>query len=300
MKIGIIGLGKMGNAVAFRFIKAGYRVVGFDTNQQARQQFLALGGELVDRVDGIVQQTTVIWLMLPAGTIIDSVLEQLRPSFKPGVIFVDGGNSHFSDSVRRAKELACINCVLLDCGTSGGIQGRDAGFSMMIGGDRESFLNIEALFKVLAVPQGYAYVGPSGAGHYVKMVHNGIEYALLESYAEGFSLLKNGSYPHLDLEMITSVWNHGAVIRSWILELANALFKHDQEFKNISGEIGANGTGLWTVQEAHEKNIPVPLIEDSVKIREWSTRTGGNYTTKIIALLRNQFGGHAVKNSVKE
>ena len=214
---------------------------------------------------------------------------------KPGAIIVDGGNSHFTDSVRRAKELETLSVSFLDCGVSGGIHGRETGFSIMIGGDHAAFLNLERVFSTLAAPHGYAYLGPSGAGHYVKMVHNGIEYALLESYAEGFSLLKNGSYPQLDLEKIASVWDNGAVIRSWILELAQNIFAHDQELKNVSGEIASNGTGIWTVQEAHEKKVPVPLIEDSVKIREWSVRTGGNYATKIVALLRNQFGGHPFK-----
>ncbi len=295
MKIGIIGLGKMGNAIAFRLLKAGFHVVGFDTNTQARNELAALGGELVDRAELILQQTQVAWLMVPAGAIIDSVLEQMRPLLKPGAIIVDGGNSHFTDSVRRAKELETLSVSFLDCGVSGGIHGRETGFSIMIGGDHAAFLNLERVFSTLAAPHGYAYLGPSGAGHYVKMVHNGIEYALLESYAEGFSLLKNGSYPQLDLEKIASVWDNGAVIRSWILELAENIFAHDQELKNVSGEIASNGTGIWTVQEAHEKKVPVPLIEDSVKIREWSVRTGGNYATKIVALLRNQFGGHPFK-----
>jgi len=300
MKIGIVGLGKMGNAVAFRLVKAGYRVVGFDPSLQARQQLLALGGELADRVELVAQQTHIIWCMLPAGPLLDTVLEQFCPYLKAGAIIVDGGNSHFTDSVRRAKELLLFQTAFLDCGTSGGIHGKEHGFSLMIGGDHHAFLQVEDIFKALAAPQGYAYFGPAGAGHYVKMVHNGIEYALLESYAEGLSLLKNGSYEHLDLATVTRVWNHGSVIRSWILELAQNIFEHDQEFKTISGQVADNGTGRWTVQEAYEKNIPVPLIEDSVKIRDWSQKTGGNYATKIIALLRNQFGGHQVKKSLKE
>lgn len=300
MKIGVVGLGKMGNAVAFRLIKAGYRVLGFDPNHQARQHLLALGGELVDRIDLIAQQTHIIWCMLPAGPLLDTVLEQFRSYLKAGSIIVDGGNSHFTDSVRRAKELSLLQIAFLDCGTSGGIHGKERGFSLMIGGDHHAFLQIEDIFKVLAAPDGYAYLGPAGAGHYVKMVHNGIEYALLESYAEGLSVLKNGSYQHLDLAAITRVWNHGSVIRSWILELTQTVFEHDQEFKSISGEVADNGTGRWTVQEAHEKNIPVPMIEDAVKIRDWSQKSGGNYATKIVALLRNQFGGHSIKKSLKE
>lgn len=301
MKVGVVGLGKMGNAVAFRLLKAGYCVVGFDPNHQARQNLLAMGGQLVDRVDLIAQQTHIIWSMLPAGPLLDTVLEQFRPYLKAGSIIIDGGNSHFTDSIRRAKEVALLHATLLDCGTSGGIHGKEHGFSLMIGGDHHVFVQVEDLFKALAAaPQAYAYMGPSGAGHYVKMVHNGIEYALLEAYAEGFSLLKNGSYQHLDLAAIARVWNHGAVIRSWILELAQNIFEHDQDFKTISGEVADNGTGRWTVQEAYEKNIPVTLIEDAIKIRDWSQKSGGNYATKVVALLRNQFGGHQVKNKVKE
>ena len=300
VKVGIIGLGKMGQAVAFRLLKAGHSVFGFDPNYQACQNLLAQGGQITERLDQIPQHAPIIWLMVPAGKTVDTVLEQIRPHLQPQYIIIDGGNSHFTDSVRRAQALTMMQVHFLDCGTSGGIHGKEQGFSLMIGGNHAAFLESETIFKALAAPQGYAHVGPSGAGHYVKMIHNGIEYALLQAYAEGFSVLKQGSYPSLDLEVIANIWNHGAVIRSWILELAHNIFEHDQDFNHVSGQIMQNGTGKWTVQEAHEKHIPVTLIENAVNIREWSQRTGGDYATKIVALLRNQFGGHAVKKVTKE
>lgn len=164
----------------------------------------------------------------------------------------------------------------------------------MLGGDRQVISTLEPLWKALAAPRGFGYMGPSGAGHYVKMIHNGIEYALLQSYAEGFDLLRNGSYTDLDLEKITQVWSHGSIIRSWILDLSHAIFKRDQLLESVSGEVHESGTGQWTVQEAYKQKIPTVLIEDALEIREWSRKTGGNYATKVVALLRHEFGGHAL------
>jgi 6-phosphogluconate dehydrogenase len=183
----------------------------------------------------------------------------------------------------------------IDCGTSGGIHGKDFGFSLMIGGDHTAFIAAEPIFKALAMDQGYAHLGPSGAGHYVKMVHNGIEYALLQAYAEGFHVLKNGSYDNFDLEKICSVWNSGSIVRSWIVELARQVFEKDQTFTNVSGHIFENKTGQWMIEEARERNIPVKTIMQSLDIRAWSRATGGNYATKIVAMLRQQFGGHPIK-----
>ncbi len=294
MKIGIIGLGKMGSAIAYRLLQAGHEVIGFNQDRQAADIVKKMGAEIVTSVQEVAQKARIIWLMIPAGDPVDEVLEQLQGNLQRDDIIIDGGNSKFTDSIRRANYLKGFNINFLDCGTSGGLQGKEIGFCLMVGGQKGAYLTIEPLLKAIAAPRGYGHVGVSGAGHYVKMIHNGIEYALLQSYAEGFHLLKEGRYKELDLAHIADIWNHGSVIRSWILELSYTIFKHNTTFKNISGEIAESGTGAWTVQEAKEQNIPVPLIEHALAIRAWSRATGGNYATKVVAMLRNAFGGHAV------
>lgn len=296
MKIGIIGLGRMGDAIAQRVLQAGHEVVGYDPNAQAREHTRSLGAQVVETAQEIAQKSSIIWLMVPAGKIVDDVIAQLMPALASDAIIIDGGNSKFTDSIRRADELQKRGIAFLDCGTSGGVHGREQGFSLMVGGDVQAYTRVLPLLKAIAAPHALGLVGPSGAGHYVKMVHNGIEYALLEAYAEGFELIKQGSFKDQDLDLykITGIWNHGSVIRSWLLELSHDIFAKDQKFENISGEIAESGTGSWTVQEAQEHKIPVPCIEKSLDVRSWSRKTGGNYATKIVALLRNAFGGHAV------
>jgi len=295
MKLGIIGLGRMGASIAWRAIQAGHEVVGFDLDQKNSDDAKNFGVHIVPTIAQVAQATAIVWIMVPAGDPVDQVIGQLRAHLQSDAIIIDGGNSHYPDSIRRAKELEVCNIHYLDCGTSGGLRGRVEGFSLMIGGHKAAFEKIVPLCKAIAAPQGYALVGPSGAGHYVKMVHNGIEYALLQSYAEGFQLIKEGSFKKddLDLEHITQVWMHGSVIRSWILDLSHDVFKDDQKLDTISGAVGDNGTGKWTIDDAHKNNVPVPLIEKSMDIRVWSRQTGGNYATKVIAMIRNKFGGHA-------
>lgn len=294
MTVGLIGLGKMGSAIAERLINAGHQVVAFDINEDARSNARDLGAATVDSVDGVAQQTDIIWLMIPPGDIIDAVIDELIPNLPENSIIIDGGNSKFTDSIKRAEKLKSHSIFFLDCGTSGGLCGRRTGFSLMIGGQQQAFDKIIPVFKAIAAPEGFGLVGPSGAGHYVKMVHNGIEYALLQAYAEGFNLLKNGRYKNLDLEQISELWLHGSVIRSFILELCHNIFEKDQEFKTISGKVGSTGMGAWTVQEAKEQKVSVKLIEDALQIRNLSQESGGDYATKIVALLREQFGGHKV------
>lgn len=291
MNIGLIGLGKMGQSIAHRLTEAGHQVIGYDAAPNTIEY------KNVDSLAELAKKARVIWLMVPAGKPVDDVLTQLTPNLQAGDIIIDGGNSHFSDSIRRCEELKKLNIFFLDCGTSGGVHGKELGFSLMIGGDQTAFLAIEPLFKALAAKDGYGYFGPSGAGHYVKMVHNGVEYALLQAYAEGFDLLKNGTYKNLDLEKVCRVWNGGSIVRSWIVELARQVFEKDQNLTNISGQIGQMGTGKWTVEEAHTKGISVKVIEQALDIRTWSQLTGGNYATKVVAILRNKFGGHPVKQS---
>jgi 6-phosphogluconate dehydrogenase len=297
MKFGLIGLGKMGEALAYRAVQAGHEVFGFDLNADNCAIAAKEGVQIVSSIADFAQKSIhIFWLLVPQGAIVDSVIAQLQPQLQPGDIIIDGGNSTFNDSMRRAQELANQNIYFIDCGTSGGVNGRKNGFCLMVGGDKKAYDMIEPLLNSVATQGGCAYVGPSGSGHYVKMVHNGIEYGLMQAYAEGFHLIKNGEFEsaHLDLEKIAFLWNHGSVIRSWLLELTEEIMKEDQNLDDVAGNVASTGMGQWTVDAAHKSNIPVPVIEEALKVREWSEKTGGNYATKIIACLRNKFGGHMV------
>lgn len=294
MKIGLIGLGKMGEAIAYRLSKSNFEVIAFDPNIKQLNKIKNISFE--NSIEDVAKKTNIIWLMVPAGDITDSVINKLYKELSPDNIVIDGGNSNFHKTKKRYALLKEKNIHLLDCGTSGGTAGKLGGYSLMIGGDKDSFKKTEEIFKSIAAPNGYNYMGPSGAGHYVKMIHNGIEYSLLQSYAEGFDLLKNNNnYKNLDLEIITDTWLNGSVIRSWILELCKNIFAQDQKLNSISGSIGENKTGRWTIEEAKEQNIPMHLLNKSLEIREKSRKTDGNYGTKVVAMLRNQFGGHIVK-----
>jgi len=295
MKLGIIGLGKMGNAIARRVIGGGYHVVGFDLNEQAKKEAEKIGVDIVSDLSDLAERADVIWLMVPVGDPVDETIEELLPHLDDRDIIVDGGNSNFKDSVKRAKALEKHGIYFLDCGTSGGLHGREIGFSLMVGGEKKAYDKIIPLLEVIAAKDGSGYMGPSGSGHYVKMVHNGIEYALLQAYAEGFHLLKDGAYKDLDLEKIAHVWSNGSIIRSWILHLMNELYVDEIDFSKIVGSIQEGGTGRWTVEQAKEHNIPLSVIEESLRIRAWSRETNGNYATKLVSLLRNKFGGHAVR-----
>ena len=297
VNVAIIGLGKMGEALAFRAMRAGFTVFGFDVSADSCGMAAKSGVRIVSSIaDFAHKDIHVFWLMVPQGELVDKVIMQLRPIVTAEDVIIDGGNSKFGDSMRRAQELALENIYFIDCGTSGGVHGRENGFCLMVGGNKKAYEFIEPLMQAVAVPGGCVYVGPSGTGHYVKMVHNGIEYGLLQVYAEGFSLIKNGQFKdeHLDLEKIAALWNHGSVIRSWILELVQNIMKEDQDLAAIKGNVAATGMGLWTVEQAYKADVPVPVIEAALAVREWSEETGGNYATKIVAMLRNQFGGHSV------
>ena len=269
MKLGVIGLGRMGSAIVHRVIQGGHEVVGYDPNSGAVAAAEKMGAVGASTIEQVAQQARIVWIMVPAGDPVDSVINELQKYMHAGDIIIDGGNSKFTDSIRRAEELKKLGILFLDCGTSGGLRGQEIGFSLMVGGDRNAYEKITPLFQAISAPNGFGYMGPSGTGHYVKMVHNGIEYALLQAYAEGFHLLKDGYFKDLDLANIASVWQNGSVIRSWILELAHEVFMHDQDLKDISGEVAESGMGRWTIQEAHNHKIPTPLIEDAIEIQLW-------------------------------
>lgn len=299
MNIGIIGLGRMGESIAYRLCNAQFSVYAYDPNPEARARAKTFGAKAVDSVHDLAKMASIFWLMIPE-TVVDEVLVELLVHANNESIIVDGGNSYFKNSIKRAEQCSEKKIQYLDCGTSGGLHGREIGFSLMIGGDEETYKKLTPLFTAVAAPEGYAYMGPSGSGHYVKMIHNGIEYVLLQGYADGFNLLKHGHYPELDLEKISQVWRHGSIIRSWILDLASHVFEHSHEFENISGAIGENSTGQWTMEEAKKAKIQWKLLEDALAIRKWSRESGGDYSTKLVALLRNAFGGHAMTKIKKK
>lgn len=297
MKIGLIGLGRIGNAVAQRLINGQHTVIGFDLDATACNQAKDLGVNVVEHISMVAQQARILWLFLPAGKLIDDILRDLIPHMKSGDIIIDGGNSNFTDSQIRARMLDALGIFFIDCGTSGGLHGRGTGFCLMIGGDNAAYTKIRPMLESVATPGGVAHVGQSGAGHYTKMVHNAIEYALLEAYGEGMQLLKEGSFkdPQLDLEEISRIWQHGSIIRSWILELLHTILERDQELDKVIGEIDETGTGRWAVENAQKNNVPVPVISKALEVRAQSRNTGGNYATKLVALARHEFGGHPYK-----
>ena len=299
MKVGLIGLGRMGISIVDRLVKAGHDVVGFDPSADARIQAEKLGATVVESIEQITAGTRIFWLMVPAGKPVDEVIDELRPGLKAGDIVIDGGNSHFPDSVRRYAQLQQLKVHFVDCGVSGGLKGREIGFSIMVGGDKQIFEHLIPIFEALSAPDGFGYMGPAGAGHYVKMIHNGVEYALLQAYAEGFHLLQEGRYNNLDLEKIARVWSNGSVIRSWIVELCEEIFNENPNLTDVPGAIGENLPGRLTQQEAHEQRVPIRMIDDSLDIREWSRETGGNFGTKVVAMLRNKFGGHKLEKKSK-
>jgi 6-phosphogluconate dehydrogenase len=296
MKCGVIGLGRMGGSLAYRAVQAGIAVVGFDRDERMAADAARCGVQVQGTLQELAVAVELVWLMVPAGDLVDTVLQEIMPHLKRGAIIIDGGNSHFKDSLRRAQVCAQKGIYFLDCGTSGGLHGRHEGFCLMIGGDAHAYEKAVPLFAALAAPGGFGRVGPSGAGHYVKMVHNGIEYGIMQAYAEGLQLMKEGSFQDapLDLAQITGIWNHGSIIRSWLLTLSHDILQKDQTLATISGTIQESGMGKWTVDEAHQANVPVPVIENALKVRAQSRLTGGNFATKMVAMMRNAFGGHAV------
>ncbi|MDQ3520528.1 MAG: decarboxylating 6-phosphogluconate dehydrogenase [Gemmatimonadota bacterium] len=299
MHLAMIGLGKMGGNMSERLLRGGHAVVVHDRDPAAAVPLEKLGGSVATSLDGIVgalEQPRIIWMMIPSGKPVDATIDSLVPKLARGDILIDGGNSNFKDSMRRAAALAEQGIEFMDCGTSGGIWGLANGYCLMIGGTDEAFAKCEPIFKTLAPADGYAHVGQSGAGHYVKMIHNGIEYGMLQAYAEGYELLHATPHFELDLKSIASLWNHGSVVRSWLNELAESAFGKDAALADIRGYVEDSGEGRWTIQEAIDINVPAPVITLSLLMRLRS-RQQDSFSAKVIAALRNEFGGHAVKKA---
>jgi 6-phosphogluconate dehydrogenase len=294
----MIGLGRMGTGLTRRLLRGGHHVVAYDRAPEAAEAVARDGAGAAGSLEALVGELSpprVVWLMVPAGRPTESNVTALSQLLQAGDVLIDGGNSHFRDSVRRAEGLAAAGVQFLDCGTSGGIWGEREGFCLMVGGPEEAFKLAEPLFATLAPEGGYAHVGPAGAGHYVKMVHNGIEYALLQGYAEGFEILNASDY-QLEPHKIAELWRHGSVIRSWLLDLAAAAYQRDPELQALTGYVEDSGEGRWTVQEALDRNVPAPVINLSLLMRIRSRQTD-SYSAKVIAALRNEFGGHPIHPS---
>jgi 6-phosphogluconate dehydrogenase len=296
MDIGMIGLGRMGANMTLRLLRGGHRVVVSDLSPDAVAASAAQGAvgaaSLADLV-GKLPPRRAVWMMVPSGPPVDSTIAQLVPLLAKGDVLIDGGNSNYHDSMRRAEAVAAKGIQYVDSGTSGGIWGLTEGYCVMVGGTDESIAFIEPALKTLAPPDGYAHVGASGAGHFVKMIHNGVEYGMMAAYGEGFELLA-GSKFDIDLHQVASVWRNGSVVRSWLLDLAERAFARDPRLDAIEGYVQDSGEGRWTVQEALDEDVPLPIITLSL-MRRFSSRQSSSFSAKVQAALRNEFGGHPVK-----
>jgi len=297
MKIGFVGLGKMGMNMIQRLLNDSHEIAAYartDATVKKAEEIGAAGADSLEDIAAKLERPRIVWLMVPAGKATEETLNKFAEVLDKGDILIDGGNSFYKDSIRRAEKLKERKISFLDAGTSGGIWGLKIGYCMMIGGEKEVFEKVEPIFRTLAPESGYALVGPNGAGHFVKMVHNGIEYAMLQAYAEGFEILNAKKEFNLDLHKISNLWNQGSVVRSWLLELAESAFGKDAELDSIKGYVEDSGEGRWTIAEAIENNVPAPVITLSL-FQRFHSRQDESFSAKVIAALRNEFGGHSVK-----
>jgi 6-phosphogluconate dehydrogenase len=286
----------MGANMAERLVLGGHKVVSYDRSPEAIQGVVDKGAQGAHSLADFVKQLSpprAIWLMVPSGDPVDQTIEQLLPNVAKGDAIVDGGNSYYKDSIRRASKLRDQGIHFVDAGTSGGIWGLQIGYCLMVGGEKEVVARLEPIFKTLAPPDGYLHAGPSGAGHFVKMIHNGIEYGMMQAYGEGFELLEASQFD-LDLAKIAHLWNQGSVIRSWLLELCESALAKDPQLSAIKDYVEDSGEGRWTVQEAVEKCVPAPVMMASLFAR-FASRQEHSFSAKVVAALRNEFGGHAVR-----
>ncbi|MBA3875498.1 MAG: 6-phosphogluconate dehydrogenase (decarboxylating) [Anaerolinea sp.] len=299
MRIGFIGLGRMGGNMVRRLLRDGHEVVAYNRSPERTREIATEGAEpaftVRELVDKLPKPRTV-WIMVPAGDATEAQIAELMDHLESGDTIVDGGNTNFHDDVRRHAELARQGIRYVDAGVSGGIWGLQNGFCLMVGGDPEAVAPLEPVFRSLAPVDGYLHAGAPGAGHYVKMIHNGIEYGLMQAYAEGFEILHASDY-NLDLARVADLWMNGSVVRSWLLELLGRAYKSQgQDLERLKGWVADSGEGRWTVQEAIERDVPAPVITISLQTR-FRSRQDDSYGAKVLAALRNEFGGHAVRES---
>jgi 6-phosphogluconate dehydrogenase len=295
MQIGFVGLGRMGGNMVTRLRRDDHDVVAFDFSAAAVAAAEGQGARGADSLEALVAALNAprrIWIMVPSGDPVQQTLDKLAELVDPGDLLIDGGNSNFHDTQRRGAELAAKGVRFCDVGVSGGVWGLQVGYCMMSGGEAQDMAALKPALDTLAPPDGWLHVGPVGAGHYVKMVHNGIEYGMLQAYGEGFEILKNGQF-ELDLGAISHLWNQGSVVRSWLLELAERAFANGSELEGIRGYVDDSGEGRWTVQEAIDTSTPAPILTLSLLAR-FASRQDESYSAKVIAALRNEFGGHAI------
>ncbi|KPJ77544.1 MAG: 6-phosphogluconate dehydrogenase [Deltaproteobacteria bacterium SG8_13] len=302
MKLAMIGLGRMGMNMARRLMQGGHDVVAYNRSPDKTEQLVAEGAQgaySLEEVAAKLNPPRILWLMLPAGTVIDAHIAQLTKLLSAGDVIVEGGNSYYKDDIRRAKELEPTGIAYLDAGVSGGIWGLQVGYCTMVGGDRAVFESLEPIFKSLAPQDGYLYCGETGAGHFVKMVHNGIEYAMMQAYGEGFEILEASRYAaSFNYADISHLWNQGSVIRSWLLELAEEAFRKEEKLADIHGFVQDSGEGRWTVQQAVETAVPAEVITLSL-MRRFRSRQQDPFAERVLAALRREFGGHAVVETKK-
>ncbi len=300
MELGMIGLGRMGANMAQRLVQGGHRVAGFDPDQQVRKNIEGKGVEAAATLEALVgklKAPRALWLMVPAGEVVDQTIEALLPGLTAGDTLIDGGNSNFKDTQRRARMLAEKNIKYVDCGTSGGIWGLAEGYSMMVGGDEAAVEQLRPIFETLAPARdkGWGRVGPAGSGHYTKMIHNGIEYGMMQAYAEGFSILRHKEEFGLDLHQVAEIWRSGSVVRSWLLDLTADALGKNPSMKGIAPYVVDSGEGRWTVDEAIALNVPAPVITQSL-IERLRSRDTESFSDKLLSAMRNEFGGHAIKS----
>ena len=299
MELGMIGLGRMGANMAQRLLRGGHAVVGFDPKAEARAELERDGGGSTDSLQALVAALSaprVLWMMVPAGRITDDTVDALVGLLAPGDVVIDGGNSNYKDTLRRAEALAARQVGYVDCGTSGGVWGLAEGYSLMVGGDKAVVERLRPIFETLApaADAGWGHVGPVGSGHFTKMVHNGIEYGLMQAYAEGFSILQHKQEFALDLHQVAQIWRQGSVVRSWLLDLTADALGKNPTMDGIAPWVADSGEGRWTLQEAIDLDVPAPVIALSL-IARLRSRDNDSYADKLLAAMRNEFGGHAIK-----
>ena len=298
MQLAMIGLGRMGGNMVERLMRKGHKVVVYDRSPDAVSKYASLGATPAADLAALVralETPRVVWIMVPAGDPVDQTIAALRPALSAGDVIIDGGNSNFHDTMRRGAELAKSKIEFVDSGTSGGIWGLEEGYCLMVGGEAEVCARLEPVFRTLAPENGYLRVGDHGAGHYVKMIHNGIEYGLMQAYAEGFDLMHASDYD-IDLPAVAALWMHGSVVRSWLLELAGRALEDDPDLSELEAYVEDSGEGRWTLAEGLERSVPMPVLTAALFTR-YRSREDNPFGERLLAALRNQFGGHAVKKS---